>query len=328
MKKSLFLKQSCNELPSNYQFNGIDLFKFAAAILICMIHIQPFSTEAFSIARYLNFGLQQYFCRLAVPFYFAASGFLLFRKTDFNCLDGNTFQLYCFRILRLLGTWTVLLFVGKKSQLWYLGALVVAVVLLYLLLRSRLSLGWIAVITFVLYLIGLLGDSYYGFLRPLKGIPPAQLVISWYEALFTSTRNGFFFGPVFVFMGALFAQKKIILDNWKMLLGLLLSLAAMLAEVFLLKQYSHPRDYNMSFSLLPATFFIFYAASHLDLSNRPIYGRLRIIGMLIFYLHLFFDYFSGVVIETVKNNLGADLSAYQFLMTLVVTVGFSNAIER
>ena len=92
------LKVSANKIPQDYQFNGIDIVKFICAFLVCVIHIPPFQTDLFGL-NHLNFWLQNYLCRIAVPFYFTASGFLLFRKTEFNNLNQNRIKKYCAKIL-------------------------------------------------------------------------------------------------------------------------------------------------------------------------------------------------------------------------------------
>ena len=223
------LKESVNKLPQNHQFNGIDIVKFICAFLVCAMHIKPFNAELLGIEklRYLNFGLQQYLCRIAVPFYFTASGFLLFRKTEFNNLNDSRIKNYCFKILRLLGTWTFLLFVGGSGQLWYLGALVLAVIILSVLIKKDIAMRWIVLISVVLFLIGLLGDSYYGFIEPLKSFFIPKLFIVGYETIFSTTRNGVFFGLIFVLIGALFAQKRIVINSFFAIVGLFISFIIM-----------------------------------------------------------------------------------------------------
>ena len=51
-------------------YNSIDLTKFICAILIITIHISPFGSNGEnSIISYLNFGIQDYIARIAVPFF-------------------------------------------------------------------------------------------------------------------------------------------------------------------------------------------------------------------------------------------------------------------
>ncbi len=330
MAKDLIIKKSCCDFPMDYQFNGIDILKFICAYLVCIIHIQLFNVELLGIdeLNYLNFGLHNYLCRIAVPFYFTASGFLLFRKTKFDNLNENLIKNYCFKILRLLGTWTFLLFIGESGQLWYLGALVLAVVILSVLIKKNVPMRWIILISVALFFVGLLGDSYYGFMEPLKSFIIPKLFIKGYESVFTTTRNGVFFGFVFVLMGALFAQKRMVINSILAVVGLVVSLIIMLLEVYLLKHYSHPKDFNMVLSLLPVIFFLFYLASHIKLKKRPIYRSMRVIGMIVFFTHLFVDYFVGLVIEIAYNKAGINLTAFHFLITVSITTIFAVVIDR
>lgn len=330
MLKNRLIKKPCCDYPSDFQFNGIDIVKFIYSFLICIIHIQLFDVEYWDIDEldYLNYVFRHYICRVAVPFYFTVSGFLLFRKTEFNNLNHSRIKNYCFKILRLLGTWTFLLFVGGSGQLWYLGALVLAVTILSVLIKKEVPMRWIVLISFVLFLIGLLGDSYYGFIEPLKSYFIPNLFIVGYETVFSTTRNGVFFGLIFVLIGALFAQKRIVINNIFAIGGLIISFVLMFLEVYLLKQYSHPKDYNMVLSLLPVIFFLFYLASHIKLKNRPIYGRLRVMGMLVFYTHLFVNYFVGLAIEIANNTIGINLTAFQFVITILFTTILAVTIKR
>lgn len=321
------LKESANKLPQNYQFNGIDIVKFICAIMICIMHVQPFSSDVSGFTK-LNFWIQNFPCRIAVPFYFTASGFLLFRKTDFNNLNTDRIKNYSFKILRLLGTWTFLLFVGGSGQLWYLGALVLAVIILSVFIKKGIPMRWIVLTSVILFLIGLLGDSYYGFIEPLKSLYISKILIVGYETVFTTTRNGVFFGLIFVLIGALFAQKRIVINNIVAIFGFVLSLVMLFFEIYILRHYSHPKDYNILISLLPSSFFLFYLASHIKLKNRPIYGSLRVIGMLIFFTHLFVNYFVGLAIEIANNKIGINLTAFQFIITILFTTILAVIIER
>lgn len=321
------LKESANKLPQNYQFNGIDIVKFICAIMICIMHVQPFSSDVSGFTK-LNFWIQNFPCRIAVPFYFTASGFLLFRKTDFNNLNTDRIKNYSFKILRLLGTWTFLLFVGGSWQLWYLGALVLAVIILSVFMKKGIPMRWIVLTSVILFLIGLLGDSYYGFIEPLKSLYISKILIVGYETVFTTTRNGVFFGLIFVLIGALFAQKRIVINNIVVIFGFVLSLVMLFFEIYILRHYSHPKDYNILISLLPSSFFLFYLASHIKLKNRPIYGSLRVIGMLIFFTHLFVNYFVGLAIEIANNKIGINLTAFQFIITILFTTILAVIIER
>ena len=320
------LNKSLNSLSPDYSFNGIDIFKLVCAFMVCMIHIQPFPAPIFGVD--MNFWLQNGICRVAVPFYFTTSGFLLFRKIDFNNIDKIRIKYYCFKLFRLLGVWTFLLFVGGTDHLWYLGALALAVLILAFLIQKGVSIFYLILLSIVAFVIGLLGDSYYGIITPLKEYGLTKLLIGGYDTIFRTTRNGVFFGLIFVLMGALFAKKRIVINTKVAFGGLFVSLMLLFYEVYLLKSLSHPKNWNMLASLLPVCFFCFYLTSHAEFKESDFYGRLRVIGLLIFFMHKFVNFFVELIIEIFMNKIRIDLLPFQFIITICITVLFAIAFER
>ena len=157
--------------------NGIDLIKFLCSIMVFMVHI-PFFTSLNSVpAKFLDFGLRHCICRIAVPFYFVCSGYFLFRKMPLYDPDAEIIKNYCFRILRLIATWLILLIMGGAYHLWYLSATVVTIVMLSLCLHWRVKYRHICILACLLYMIGLLGDSYYGLIAPLRKIKAFNALI-------------------------------------------------------------------------------------------------------------------------------------------------------
>ena len=308
-------------------YNGIDLIKFICAVLVFIIHIPPFQGEVSEFAKDVNFGLQHVACRVAVPFYFVASGFFLFKKKPLYKLDNEIIKTYCFKILRILGTWHVLLFFGGTGHLWYLGATVVAIILLSLCFHFRIKLGYIHVMACVLYLIGLFGDSYYGIIAPLQNIAIFNLLFKGYKLVFTTTRNGVFMGFIFVLMGATFSNRKMILRTRTALIGFVVSMLFLFAEVFLLKKNDIPVDYNMYVFLLPTTFFLFSFAIGVELKDRSIYKHLRTIGMVIYFLHLLVKNLTSLAISVVDKFFSIGLERYHFVLSLAITLVIAISID-
>ena len=314
-----------NEYSQESAFNSIDVAKFIGAIMIVMIHITPFADERFTI---LNFGLQHYLCRMAVPFYFVTSGFFLFRKMQLDCINYERVKDYCFKILRLYATWMILLLLGGTYQLWYLSSLVAAVIILCILLRYVKNRKTIIILSVFAFTIGLLGDSYYGLIEPLRSIRFFDVSFGTYESILTNTRNGLFFGLLYVLMGVLFSQKRIVMNFKVAVLGFVVSMILMLGEAYLLKTFSQPKNYNMYVFQVPAIFFLFYIVTHIKLSSRPIYKKLRIYGNLIFYLHLFVNYLVVWAIRHIISVSGTDFSAYRFIFVLLLSLALAILIER
>lgn len=80
------MNEKCDNFNSQIdrqQYPVVDLLKYICALLVVSIHIAPLSSffEVIPLTTYLNYGIQNYIARLAVPFYFAAAGFFLFRES-------------------------------------------------------------------------------------------------------------------------------------------------------------------------------------------------------------------------------------------------------
>lgn len=63
------------------QYHSLDLAKFISAVLIIVLHTGPLS----SYSSVLHYGLRNIVTVVAVPFFFMASGFLLFSSST-GCL--------------------------------------------------------------------------------------------------------------------------------------------------------------------------------------------------------------------------------------------------
>lgn len=92
----------------NHNFNSIDLMKFIFALLVIAIHFPPLV----DISNIVNWALIQFVARLAVPFFFICSGYLLFRKTDLANKEKTQARIkrYTLRIIKMLIIWYLLYF--------------------------------------------------------------------------------------------------------------------------------------------------------------------------------------------------------------------------
>lgn len=323
--KRIFLTTETNRSGN---LNGIDLIKFFCALLVFIIHVPPFRGNISGVGQTINFYLQHYLGRIAVPFYFVCSGFFLFRKMPAYTLDADLIQNYCFKLLRLLGTWYILLFVGKTGHIWYLVASVVAVLLICVCRHLRLKPLFVFALAGLLYTIGLLGDSYHGFIAPLKEIPIVNSIWKSYTYAFDTTRNGVFMGFIFVLIGATLSQQKTLLKPFPAAIGFVVSMLLLLAEVRWLRSHRIPIEYNMYIALLPAVFFLFSFARTISLKEHTIYKHLRNIGMLVYLSHRLIDHFVARGIYWFHQLWNLSLQKYQFAFTLVTTLIIATFVEQ
>lgn len=296
-------------------YGGLDIFRIAAAFLVVAIHTSPLG----SLSPEGDFFLTRILARVAVPFFFMVTGQFLLGESQSALPKRNVFHitgkfkelsfdikkyllkmagLYAISILlyipvgiyaghyRHLGPLDILrllVFDGTFYHLWYFPACMLGVALVWLLCRS-LSLGAVSGIAAVLYVIGLFGDSYYGLIDSLP------VVSGLYDGLFhifSYTRNGLFFAPLFLVMGihcgrdfstpGLPQRSEVILPG-----GLLISLALLTAEGFLLKYFNLQRHDSMYLFLVPCMYFLYRLLLSIKLRPKV---RLRRVATCIYILH-------------------------------------------
>lgn len=319
-------ESSLNPIKNNYN-SGIDIVKFLCAIMVFIIHVPPFQGEISELEKYINWGLQHCFCRIAVPFYFVSSGFFLFRKMSLHEINVEAVKSYCFKILRFLGTWTVFSFIGGTEHLWYLGATVIAVTLLSLCFYLNIKYIYICILACLLYTIGLLGDSYYGIIAPLAEIPLFRYILKGYTIVFGTTRNGVFMGFIFVLMGATFGHHNFKIKPKTSLFALCVSIVLLFGEVFILKFHDIPIKYNMYVFLVPVVFFLFSFASTIKLQSHSLSPKLRRIGTLVYFLHILINYFVSIGINICNKYMSLELSQFHFIISLTATILCAICIE-
>lgn len=282
-------------------YPAVDRFRVAAALLVVCIHTAPLAS--FSAAA--DFALKT-LARLAVPFFFTATGFFLLGELVRPGLRPRTLSPGVRRFLKKTGVLyaacTVLylpvtLYAGNFPvenvlgelvrdavldgtfyHLWYLPAALLGVLVVCGLLRF-LRPGAAAGVCGALYLAGLLGDSWYGLAKQLPALKAG------YDALFgvmDYTRNGLFFAPAFLMLGALLAGFPARRRPRACLAGLGCSLALLFAEAFGLRALGWPRHDSMYLALVPCACFLFLCLLVPRGGDAPF---LREFSMLVYVLH-------------------------------------------
>ena len=271
------------------QYKSIDLAKFICAILIIILHTAPFA----DYSRVLTVGFRNIVTVIAVPFFFCASGFLAFTKAD--ALQGNEKKTYIKRYLKRLivmyliwsavyfvfvvvkwtraefTIWTVLEYVkdfffeGSYSTIWYLPALFMATLLVYLL-HKKLSYKTIFFIACAVYLFTLGGSSYYGLATKVGFI---KQIYDVYYSFFDTIKNGVCFGMIYVCLGAMASERedKLIQKSWKKsILPVLAFGLAFAAEELLIGILNwNLRGVDTTAFLVPLTWVLFVFVLRLDL---------------------------------------------------------------
>lgn len=269
-------------------YTGLDFLKICMAYLVVLRHC---GQSYFEMDSLYFLAITNCLSTIAVPMFFVISGFLFFRKEASRERLAKQVK----RIFRLYSVWTIiylpliirnmvnndelnirgvlkffqtLLFDGSYYHLWFLPSLVFAlcmIVIMRKMLGSRLTVG----IALILFIVGVLGDSYLQIFKSSIGI-----FYAGYRKLFLTTRNGFFCGSLFVAIGSLLADYEGGISKIKnklvLVYGILVSLSLLGGESILLQTLIGPHINNMLFATIPVVvllFLLFMRSGDMDTSN-------------------------------------------------------------
>lgn len=319
---------------------ALDIAKFISAFLVICIHTGPL----LDTNETANFVLVQIIARIAVPLFFIISGYLFFTKLD-NEREWNDYanvaalKHYVFRLGKLYLIWSILylpfnyllvkgdgvhamtflrylrdfFFTGSYYHLWFLPALMVAVCAVYVL-RRYVSLTTTLIISALLYLVGMLGNVYPVMIEELPYIGRAY---HSYIQLFVTTRNGIFFGMLFISLGAYFAKGRMAVNRspFAPFIGFVLSLCALFGECFILRNNGYMYDLaSMYLMLVPTVAFLFVTLLSLDLKERAFYKTMRVLSLLIYVVHLMFIVAITALFPTMNSLLRYGVVAFLSLL--------------
>lgn len=313
---------------------GIDYFKFVAAFLVIAIHTSPLAT----FTGNGDFILTRIIARVAVPFYFMASGFFLISRYAYNTnklreflkkmaviygisvliyIPLNVYNHY-FSVEHLLPNLIKdIFFDGTMYHLWYLPASMFGAIIAWFLVRKvgfERALG----ITILLYVVGVFGDSYYGV---VCNIPTIQRIYTNMFELFDYTRNGFFFAPVFFVMGGMIADKADRGSKKISVMGLSISAVLMLAEGMVLHTLDLQRHDSMYFALLPCMYFLFILLVQPKGQRKEVF---RTMALAIYIIHPMVIVAVRLVAKILRSQtLLVENSLIHYLAVCIVSVVIS-----
>lgn len=338
---------STKDIKENKEYLGIDLFRVIAVILVVMNHTYPLA----SINETSDFILTRIIARIAVPFFFMVSGYFILpsiigKDKDYSVVFKSIkklIKLYVIATIVYLPIYIYsgyilgqkglvdflkdILFNGTFYHLWYLPGAIVVMVLVSILLK-KLKLFNVLLITIFLYIIGLFGDSYYGI---TQNIP---LINEFYKMLYTVfdyTRNGIFFAPLFLVLGAMISRQKIEPKKDIMMYGCLGILLLMILEGLLLNSFGVQRHSSMYILLVPVMYFLFQwillwnEEEGMEFKNIKVNMRkwinirsIRDVSMIVYIIHPLVIILIRGFSKVVKlQNILVDNSIIHFVVVLI-----------
>lgn len=323
-------------LSEKKEFIAVDYMKLFCALLIVGLHTSVLK----SVNAEAVFLFNEVISRIGVPFFFLASGFFAAGKFE----DKAKLMQYIKRLLLLYLVYSVIylpqmilvwkregrafaecvsiflrkfFLVGTYGQLWYFAGLALAVCLLYLWVKViKLPVAANFTIALLLYIAGVLGCTYKTWTASLPVI--RNLLLSYYD-IFETTRNGLFFGLLFVMSGyylRIYADKIKAGKKYVIFAGVFTVL--MTAEAYFARGFVVAEGFDMTFFLFPLSIFLFLAVCFAKVSAKQLETgkKVRNISTLIFGFHLCVDFY---LTEILCIRLGMAINSVVWYVLVVVS---------
>ncbi len=316
---------------------NVDVVRLIISLMVVAIHTYPLQF----ISDDVDFYFTRVICRICVPFFFMITGFFVISKAvdDRKVLIDYTKKMLIMYAISMViylpiliytgyfkdfSLWLFIkdiLFDGYYFHLWYFPALILGTWITYFAIK-KFDLKRVGVAFLVLYLIGLLGDSYYGLSTK---IPFVKTFFDRIFAISFYTRNGVFYAPMFLYFGYSININKVS-DKTKikkyLLLGII-SYILMIGESYILHTLDIQRHTSMYLLLLPTCYFLFkYMMNSKTSSNK----FLRESSTWIYIMHPFI--LTGI--RFVANYFGCVIfykhSLLYFVSTSILSFAFAASL--
>lgn len=286
-----------NDKQLNY--NLLDLSKFIFAILIMLAHI---SSELVSVNPYFKLITSLY--NFGVPFFFAAGGFLFFRKTSSNpSLKKSIYRSFTKKIMLMYLYWSLIYFIfilydwainsvniseiisyfhrslvfTTYGTIWYLPAFWIGISIVYFL-EKFFDLKIIIALSLLFYFFGSLGYSYTGLFENSY----IEFFYNKLNSIIFTTRNGFFSAFPFVTIGYILTLKKFRFSIKSLIFLTSLSIIFFVSEAYFIKNFLN-NNVDMGLLLIPSTFFLLFISISVRLNgNINLYRIFRDYSIIIF----------------------------------------------
>ena len=295
------------------RINSIDVFRFVCALLVVAIHTRPFEYQN----EVLGFVFVQVLPRIAVPFFFCVSGYFYINNLE----SGNKCVFTTFiKVLKTYLVWSAiylvvdiiekllrhafspipylkdcilrLFFYGSYYHFWYFIALLLSILIVGLFYKLRAQKVLI-VLSGILYILGLLGESYYA-------LGNQVLVLNNFinSSIFIDIRRIFLMGLPF-FVSGYFVNKLQNRTREKSLtIAMVIAILLFVFEIILIQVFSLGKSIVITVFLYPIVIIVMLLLMKHPLSScSSRAAKCRSLANYTFYIHPLFILFLTSVFE-------------------------------
>ncbi len=318
--------------------SSIDLFRYLAAFMVVIIHSNFWGDWG-------NFGfyIGNVFTRIAVPFFFATSGYFYIKALLTN---QKIFLKQLFRIFTIYFLWSVVycfldffnqiildngqlipflkkiainfFIFGSTGHFWYFPAIIISLCLVTLIHKFHLTKTLIP-LSLVLYILGCLGCSYT---KLFDSVPIISNLFSF--EYFNTIRRIFLMAFPFFSMGYLLIKletKECLKNNKTLLAAWLFTSILFLVETYLVIYLKIQSTIVLTFSL-----YLLLLITMLFLLNNPlneyknISSASRTIANLTYYSHPLIQLFFTLFMEKTGLRI-ADIVVFSATIIITFVIG-------
>ncbi len=301
-----------------------DILKIVLSIMIVLIHTKILPNILYP------------WLRLAVPLFFVLSSYFLFsklNKENDKLKRKEIIKAFIWRNLKLYFIWFIILlpitldiknyyvdysiikgtivllrdffFSSTFAASWYIIALVIGSIIIYWC-SNKISNRLLLIIATIIYFIVTLTSTYELSLLSDK-------LEHFYHLIIVASHNSFLVGLIWIMIGKLFADKKIIYHSKLNMVIMITSIVLLFLEWILVKNMVNVVSKDCYFMLIPLVVTIFSLITNIKPFFFPQSIFLRKISTVMYVSHL-------SVIHILTNYLLIDSKAFILLITIVTGI--------
>lgn len=307
---------------------SIDLMRVACSYMVVAAHMNPFKEVNGVLAYVFKYVLQG----VAVPFFFVVSGYF-FTKSLIK--DSSVTFTYLKRLIRTYTLWSLIyficgfllnivdrgilvsfLFFGSWYHLWYFPALFFCVIISSAFNKYK-KLKGLAIVSILLYIIGILGCSYYSI-----GIEIPILNQLYKFSEFTLIRRVFLTGVPFFMLGYFIQSINYKLDKIKndtLIKLLIVTTFFFILEIILVNILKMQENVFITVFIYPLIGIILILCLKNPMDNISSYGNyLKYTANFTYYAHPLF--IKGIDILSIIINKIIGISITETPMFILVCI--------
>lgn len=325
--------------------NSIDIFRYVCAVLVVIIHTEPFYTGEYSVVGVF---LKDYLARIAVPFFFVVSGYFFFLKIDSRKWSGlksawHLIKIYAFWSVPyfLISFWVLhdeavtffefikkcvldFLLFGSYYHFWFFPALIFSMIISSVIYKL-FGFKFLKYLSIVLFVLGCFGSSYVA----LGSQIPILSSLFEFEYFYVIRRILMTGLPFLVLGGWLSSKKDKIASFTKCKLNVLLSCAVVvyILEKTLIIVFDLYSDLVNTFALYPLVAIIVIFLLNHPLEGKDTLGQnCRTCANFIYYIHPAFLLIAQRLISAILHITLHPL--LMFVLTVIVLTGLGLLLNK